>query len=214
MSNNPYLHEEIQRSKALLTKASQLKICICGAGALGSLLTDTLTRQGFTQIKVIDFDRVESHNLNTQLYGFDDVGRLKIDALQNKIGRSAKVYIDIEQKKLQANNVGKLLKNYDLVVDAFDNTEARQLITDYCGQNKVNCLHGGMADSYSEIVWNEVYKVPKSNSGLDVCEYPMARNLVTITVSIMAEVIWEFLTNNKKLSKKFTLGDLRIGDYK
>lgn len=213
MSNDPYLHENLYRGKDLAAKIATLPICICGVGALGSILCDTLARQGFKTLKVIDFDRVEVHNLNTQLYGMDDVGQLKVTALQQKIYRATKIQVQTESKKLENNNVAKLLKNYSLIIDCFDNFEARNLLTSYCASGKLDCLHGGMFEGYGEVVWNEVYKVPKNAVGLDVCSYPLARNLATFVVSIMAEELQNFVGTGKKRSHSITLGDFKIKGY-
>ena len=61
-------HEANYRGQELLDKIKSYNLFICGAGALGSNLTDVLTRQGFEAISVIDMDRVEKHNIHTQIY--------------------------------------------------------------------------------------------------------------------------------------------------
>ena len=96
MANSKFHHEEIYRGKNLTEKLAKHSLTVCGAGALGSNLIDNLTRQGFTGIKVIDMDRVEVHNLNTQVYADADVGALKVDALKNKIFRNIGAEIEAE----------------------------------------------------------------------------------------------------------------------
>src|SRR5437763_13320220 len=77
-------HEEIYRGPDRLARLASVPLTLCGAGALGSLLADNLARQGFRQLKVIDRDRVEEHNVGTQLYGESDVGGWKVDVLRNR----------------------------------------------------------------------------------------------------------------------------------
>ena len=67
-------HEAIYRGADRLAKLAAVPVTVCGAGALGSHLADNLARQGFTQLRVIDRDRVEEHNVGTQLYGESEVG--------------------------------------------------------------------------------------------------------------------------------------------
>ncbi len=69
-----YLHEMLYRGRDAIEKLAKASITICGAGALGSLLADNLARQGAARLAVIDFDRVEAHNIGTQLYRREDVG--------------------------------------------------------------------------------------------------------------------------------------------
>src|ERR1051326_7733940 len=63
-----FLHEALYRGQEAIAKLGQAQITICGAGALGSHLIDTLARQGVRRLTVIDMDRVEEHNIGTQIY--------------------------------------------------------------------------------------------------------------------------------------------------
>lgn len=201
MANSRFHHEEIFRGKDLVQKLSKLKVTVCGAGALGSNLVDTLCRQGFSDLKVIDNDTVDVHNINTQVYGDMDVGALKVNALKNKVFRHVGTEIVAENKKLDAGTVKSLLKNSGLVVDCFDNTAARQCVQDECRRAKIPCLHAGLNTDYGEVFWDQKYKVPPDVAG-DVCDYPLARNLIMVIVAITAEEIMDFV-----LSKKPRLGN-------
>jgi tRNA A37 threonylcarbamoyladenosine dehydratase len=88
-----FAHEEAYRGDDLLRKLEK-QVVICGAGALGSNLADTLYRQGFTKVRVIDMDRVEGHNVNTQFYGSNDVGAMKVNALKTRLFRDTGVEIE------------------------------------------------------------------------------------------------------------------------
>lgn len=54
-----------------------MKIGIAGAGGIGSNVAANLVRSGVTSLKIVDFDRVESSNLNRQFYFSDQIGCLK-----------------------------------------------------------------------------------------------------------------------------------------
>src|SRR5260370_34058423 len=84
--NSPFFHEE--RHTSLAPFADKL-ITICGAGALGGTLTETLARMGFTRLKLIDKDRVEMRNLSTQPYSRAEVGAPKARAFANMLYRAA-----------------------------------------------------------------------------------------------------------------------------
>lgn len=60
------------------------KILIIGAGATGSRVFMALVEFGFTNIDVIDFDRVELHNLANQAFVTEDIGKLKVEALRDR----------------------------------------------------------------------------------------------------------------------------------
>jgi molybdopterin/thiamine biosynthesis adenylyltransferase len=217
MAIRKFVHEESYRGADLLKKLASKQIVLCGAGALGSNLADLFCRQGISMLRVIDFDRVESHNVNTQLYGDQDVGQLKVAALKNRLFNDAGVDIETIDKELKSSTLRKSFKDADLVIDSFDNTSSRRLVSDYCKAEGIDCLHGGMFEDYGEIVWNEVYTVPQEVPGArDICEYPLARNLVLFVVTGMAEETMNFLTAAKprRASWSITLKDLSIRPYR
>ncbi len=118
-------HERIYRGADLLARLETVPITLCGAGALGSLLADNLARQGFRQWTVIDRDRVEEHNVGTQLYGESEVGAWKVEALRARLFRAVGVEIEAVAKELNERNSRSLLKGSGVVLDTFDNSTAR-----------------------------------------------------------------------------------------
>lgn len=203
-------HEEIYRGKDLLKQLSANKIVICGAGAIGSNLIDNLTRQGFSNLVVVDMDRIETHNLNTQVWSDGDVGGLKADILQKKVFKNVGVEIESFNKELTKANVAKVFKKANLIVDAFDNSKSRQLIQDEVRKGKIPCVHAGLFEDYGEIIWDANYKVPQDVAG-DICDYPLARNLITLTVAILSEEILNFCLNQgSSRDLCVTLKDLKV----
>ena len=67
-------HESLYRGPETLAKLARLRVVICGVGAVGSNLADNLVRQGLSDVRAIDHDRVDEHNVSTQAYGESDVG--------------------------------------------------------------------------------------------------------------------------------------------
>ena len=63
-------------------KIQSVKIGIAGAGGLGSNCAFNLTRVGFKNFKIVDFDVIEYSNLNRQFFFYGQVGMKKIDALK------------------------------------------------------------------------------------------------------------------------------------
>src|ERR687896_789917 len=126
------LHEELYRGGAdVLAKLRDVQVVLCGAGAVGSNLADNLARQGFAKLRVIDHDRVEAHNVGTQLYGESEVGVWKVEALRNRLFRACGVEVDPVRKELTAANARTLLGGAGVVIDAFDNSAARQVVQDH-----------------------------------------------------------------------------------
>jgi molybdopterin/thiamine biosynthesis adenylyltransferase len=202
-------HETIYRGEEAMRTLRDRRVVLCGAGAIGSNLAESLMRQGLERLRVIDMDRVEEHNLSTQIWIEEDIGALKVKALQNRLYDAMGVEIDGVSKKLEQRNARKLLADGDLVIDGFDNHASRALVKETCEAQGLACLHAGLAADYAEVLWNEGYRVPR-DAGPDVCDYPLARNLVSLCVAVTAEVALRFLLDGNKESYSLTLGDLRI----
>ena len=204
-----FFHEQLHRSPELMAKLRDFPITICGAGALGGNLTENLARSGFGKLRVIDRDRIEERNLSTQPYYRSDVGAYKAKILTNSLYRALGIAVDARSQELTSSNVKQLLNGSDLVIDCFDNSVARQIVTDYCTSDRIPCLHVGLASDYAEIIWNQIYRVPTSAND-DVCDYPLARNLVTLTVAVVCEVITVFISSKQQQSFTVTLADFAI----
>ena len=70
----------------------------------------------------------------------------------------------------------------------------------------------GLSADYAEVLWNETYRVPHDAAleGADVCDYPMARNLIQFAVALAGEAIARFVLEGQRQDYSFTLRDLRI----
>jgi len=118
-------------------------------------------------LRVIDRDRVEEHNVSTQLYGEAEIGAWKVESLRNRLFRATGIEIDALRKDLTDQNGRQLLKECDLIIDTFDNSRSRQLVQDVARASSVACLHVGLHADYCEIIWDEHYRVP-SDVGANV----------------------------------------------
>ncbi|MDL5056241.1 HesA/MoeB/ThiF family protein [Geitlerinema calcuttense] len=204
-----FLHEQLYRSHTAMTKLKAYPVTLCGAGALGANLAENLARAGFGKLKVIDRDRIEERNLSTQPYYRSDVGAFKAKILANQLYRAIGTKVEAETQELTADNAAKLLKNSQLIVDVFDNSPSRQVLKDYAERSGVPCLHVGLSADYAEVIWNSVYRVP-SDANDDVCDYPLARNLVLLAVAVASEEMISFIATGEQRHFTITLKDLAV----
>ena len=202
-------HEQLARSAENMARLTRASVTVCGAGALGANLVETLARSGVGQLTVIDFDRVELRNLSTQPYHRADIGALKAKMLANTVYRAVGTPVTPVTQRLTAENAQKLLRDPDLVIDAFDNSVARQAVKMACAAQELPCVHAGLGGDYAKVVWEPGYRVPSAVND-DVCDYPLARNLVMLTVAIAAESAIRFLTTGQNKGYTLTFNDLAI----
>ena len=102
-------------------------ISIVGAGGIGSWTVFALAKMGCLSLTVIDFDKVEEHNVPSQLYAPQDVGLSKVDALQKIIRTFTGTVIIPFSGKMQ-EFVASGLHLGSVVICAVDSMEERKKI--------------------------------------------------------------------------------------
>lgn len=115
----------------LQKKFDAATIAVCGLGGLGSNIAISLARAGVGRLILIDFDRVDITNLHRQQYRADQIGLYKTDAL-SEILKGIAPYIGIETHtvRLTDENSAELLKEADIVCEAFDSPDAKAMLVD------------------------------------------------------------------------------------
>lgn len=116
--------------QTLQNKLLSATVAICGLGGLGSNIAIALARTGIGKLILIDFDRVDITNLHRQQYKADQIGKYKTEALTENIKEIAP-YIDIEivTEHITEDNAAGLLKEADIICEAFDNAECKAMLT-------------------------------------------------------------------------------------
>jgi sulfur-carrier protein adenylyltransferase/sulfurtransferase len=113
-------------------KLKQAKVLCIGTGGLGAPLGLYLAAAGVGRIGLVDFDVVDSTNLQRQvLFGTSDVGKPKIQAAANRLrDLNPDIQIDTFETHLSSDNALDILKDYDIIVDGTDNFPTRYLVND------------------------------------------------------------------------------------
>ncbi|MEH2168426.1 MAG: molybdopterin-synthase adenylyltransferase MoeB [Nostoc sp.] len=108
-------------------------MCI-GTGGLGSPLLLYLAAAGIGRIGIVDFDVVDTSNLQRQvIHGTSWVGKPKIESAKNRIHEiNPYCQVDLYETRLSSENALELIQPYDIVVDGTDNFPTRYLVNDAC----------------------------------------------------------------------------------
>ena len=116
--------EELQK------KFSCATVAICGLGGLGSNIATSLARAGIGKLILIDFDRVDITNLHRQQYKANQIGSYKTEALSENLKEIAP-YLDLEIHTVRVveENAAYLLKDADIICEAFDDAECKAMLT-------------------------------------------------------------------------------------
>ena len=139
-----FSHDEIQRySRHLImpevgmegqAKLKQAQVLLIGAGGLGAPMGLYLAAAGVGRIGLVDFDVVDSSNLQRQvIYSTVDVGRHKLEVAKERLaGINPHIQIDTHETRLSSENALELFRDYDIVADGTDNFPTRYLVNDAC----------------------------------------------------------------------------------
>lgn len=115
-------------------KLKAAKVLVVGSGGLGSPLLLYLTAAGVGTIGIVDFDVVDSSNLQRQvLFGEENVGEAKVDAAKKRLSAlNPHIKIITYNTHLNSQNALDIIKDYDVVADGTDNFPTRYLVNDAC----------------------------------------------------------------------------------
>ena len=115
-------------------KLKAARVLCVGAGGLGSPLALYLTAAGIGTLGLVDFDVVDSSNLQRQIiHSTKDIGRKKLDSAAEKLtALNPSVNVVKHDTALSSANALDIIRNYDIVADGTDNFPTRYLVNDAC----------------------------------------------------------------------------------
>lgn len=102
---------------------------IAGCGGLGSNCAVALARTGVGKMVLADYDVVTEGNLNRQYFFQAQIGQNKAFALQKNLFRiNPDILVIARDLKLNADNIPEVFAQCDVIVEAFDLAEMKQMI--------------------------------------------------------------------------------------
>ena len=121
-------------------------IAIVGMGGLGCPAAQSLITAGVGKLILIDGDIVELSNLHRQpLYGVDDLNRLKVEVAKERLEQlNNKAVIVPIDKYFNEENGMSFIQDANVIIDATDNIQARQLIDKFSKEANVPMVYGGL----------------------------------------------------------------------
>ncbi len=110
------------------------KVLLIGAGGLGSPAALYLAAAGVGTIGIVDFDTVDSSNLQRQvLHGMKDIGRPKVESASDRLSDlNPDVKVIPHREPITSDNALEIIKGYDIVLNGSDNFPTRYLVNDAC----------------------------------------------------------------------------------
>ena len=188
-SRNIALENIGKEGQNLLNKKN---IAIVGLGAIGSLTSELMARNGVNLI-LIDNDKIDETNLQRQLlFTEKDIGKSKVDIAGKKLKEiNFNIKIKTFKKRLTEDNLNIL--NSDLILDCTDNLEARFLINKYSLSTKIPWIHAA-AIKTKAVLYNFVHDkddkpcfncIYKKNYEFETCENAGILNTITAFIATL-----------------------------
>ena len=124
-------------------------IAIFGLGGVGGTALEALARTGFQHFILVDFDKVDSSNLNRQiLYVYEDIGKAKVEVAKERIlsinsGADIKVY-NLKAQEFDFN------QKIDFIVDAIDDVNGKLYLLKKSQEKEIPSIMSlGMANRFN-----------------------------------------------------------------
>jgi molybdopterin/thiamine biosynthesis adenylyltransferase/rhodanese-related sulfurtransferase len=105
---------------------------VIGTGGLGSPVALYLAAAGVGRIGLVDYDVVDSSNLQRQIiHGTDRVGTLKVESARDRmLDLNPDIDVEVYNEPFTSENAMRIAADYDILIDGTDNFPTRYLTND------------------------------------------------------------------------------------
>ncbi len=159
-------HESRYHRQSLIPDWEQIKlkdaqVIILGVGALGSYVATNLTLAGVGKLILVDFDTIETSNLNRQLLFHDeDVGNNKADVATRKLKLLNDDIEIIPFDKPMEELPKSLIAGTSLLLSCLDTFHGRRWANSLAIREKIPIISGGMYAFIGQIQTIIPFKTP------------------------------------------------------
>jgi molybdopterin/thiamine biosynthesis adenylyltransferase len=184
-----------------------VKVLVCGVGALGST-TVHYCRNLAVELRLVDFDRVESKNLAAQWFVKQSVGKNKAEAVRLQLANFYGVKAEALPVRLAATNAAQLLDGAGLAVDCFDNADSRLVLSEAARAAGVPLVHAALAadGTFGMVRWDERFTPDREDTpGQATCEGGEHLPLIGLAAATLARAIQDFVEDGSRRDSLISL---------
>ncbi|WP_018676033.1 HesA/MoeB/ThiF family protein [Riemerella columbina] len=137
-----YSRNRLYISQKEQEKIKQTRILIGGCG-LGSNIAECILRLGFENMTIVDGDSVELSNLNRQNYLNEDIDKLKVHQLYERLIKiNPKANIKVVSEFITRENLEEILEGHSIAVNVLDfNSDIPLLFDKKCREKGIFVIH-------------------------------------------------------------------------
>lgn len=177
-----------------------MRIVICGIGALGSTCVPYL-RNLAAELRLVDFDRVESKNLAAQWFVKQSLGKNKAEAARLQLANFYGAKAEAMGVRLGPHNAAQLLADCALAVDCFDNADSRLALSEAARAAAVPLVHAALAadGTFGLVRWDERFTPDREDTeGQATCEGGEHLPMIGVLGAVLARTIQDFVARGAR----------------
>jgi len=204
-------------------KLKQAKVVVMGAGSLGSSVIMNLCALGIEHIKIIDSEIVNAVDLNCELiHKPKNVSRAKVISAKDWIQEfNDDVKVELDKIELNELNYFNVISNYDIIIDCFNNSEAKYMLNEIAIRHNKILIHGATQGFYGQVTTI----IPKETGCLNCImpkpmvlqkeNYAEISSVISIISGLMAQEALKIITNTgTPLMNRIIIYDGIKGEFK
>jgi molybdopterin/thiamine biosynthesis adenylyltransferase len=176
------------------------KVVVCGVGALGSTAVQ-YCRNLEAELRLIDFDRVESKNLAAQWFVKQSLGKNKAEAVRLQLANFYGVKAEAMGVRLATTNAAQLLAGGALAVDCFDNADSRLALAEAARGLGVPLVHAALAadGTFGIVRWDERFTPDREDvAGQATCEGGEHLPMIGLVGATLARAVQDFVRSGDR----------------
>ncbi len=195
--------ERYSRQRHLINqkKLGEGRVMVVGVGGLGSASVTLLAMAGVGELLIVDYDVVETSNLNRQiLYREKDVGKMKVEVAKKRIEEiNPHVKVNAINKKISKGF--KIPHGVDIVVDGLDNFEARFIVEKASIESKIPYVFGAVEGYMGMVTFidKNTKRLRDLFKNLPQGDEQVLASTVMLTASIQSMEVIKFLSDRGDL---------------
>lgn len=127
---------EVLIGKENIKELKNRNVLICGVGGVGGFVAEALARSGIGKLTLVDYDTIESSNLNRQIVSNkNNIGESKVKEIKKRIEEISDCRVLIEEKFI--DDEYEIDDCYDYVVDCIDTLTSKFHLVKECHKKNI-----------------------------------------------------------------------------
>lgn len=177
-----------------LKKLASVTVGIAGCGGLGSNCAFMLARSGVRNFVIVDYDVVDSSNLNRQFFFEDQIGIAKVEVCKTNLHRiDSTLNITIHNGQITPATAPQYFADCDIIIEALDSIDGKKMMAElYLSDARLFVSASGMAG------WGEPYMQKRQirddavlvgDFTTDIADHPPMAPKVLMAAAMQADVV-------------------------